>query len=169
MMSGAQFANLIVHETATVRTAMECLNANAREVVFVQDQDGRISGLITDGDIRRRLLVGTRLESPVTEVMRRDYFAVGPEVDRATVLDIMKARSFQHVPVLNGRRALVGVHFLRDLIGAAPKPNIAVVMAGGKGSRLWPMTETIPKPMVEVAHSPTPSMVRMAASWKGEG
>src|SRR3974390_1541212 len=83
MMSGAQFANLIVHETATVRTAMECLNANAREVVFVQDQDGLISGLITDGDIRRRLLVGTRLESPVTEVMRRDYFAVSPEVDRA--------------------------------------------------------------------------------------
>ena len=149
------FADLVLTEDKkTVRDAMVLLNINAREVVLVRDGQGRISGLITDGDIRRGLLTGETLESPVIRVMHRDFYAVGPEADRATVLDVMKARMFQHVPILDRERKLIGVHFLRDLIGAAAKPNIAVVMAGGKGTRLHPVTETIPKPMVEVAGRP---------------
>jgi len=147
-------ADLLLDEDKSIRDAMALLNVNAREVVLVRDAAGCICGLITDGDIRRGLLAGATLQSPVTAIMRRDFFAVGPEIDRAAVLDLMKARMFQHVPVLNKERRLIAVHFLRDLIGAAPKPNVAVVMAGGKGSRLRPMTETIPKPMVEVAGRP---------------
>jgi NDP-sugar pyrophosphorylase family protein len=122
--------------------------------VLVRDGEGRIAGLITDGDIRRGLLAGATLQSLVTAIMHRDFFAVGPEIDRAAVLDLMKARTLRHVPVLDGERRLIGVHFLRDLIGAAPKPNIAVVMAGGKGTRLRPISEKVPKPMVEVAGRP---------------
>jgi dTDP-glucose pyrophosphorylase/CBS domain-containing protein len=147
-------AALVLDEHKSIRDAMALLCANAREVVLVRDAKGRISGLITDGDIRRGLLAGATLQSPVTAIMHRDFFAVGQEVDRAAVLDLMKARRFQHVPVLDGERRLIAVHFLRDLIGAAPKPNIAVVMAGGKGTRLRPISETVPKPMVEVAGRP---------------
>jgi NDP-sugar pyrophosphorylase family protein len=86
--------------------------------------------------------------------MQREFFAVGREANRASVLDLMKARSFQHVPVLDSERRLIGIHFLRDLIGASPKPNVAVVMVGGKGTRLRPMTESVPKPMLEVAGRP---------------
>ena len=86
--------------------------------------------------------------------MTRDFFTVGPDADRASILDVMKARSFQHVPVLDSDRRLIAVHFLRDLIGATRKPNIAVLMAGGKGTRLRPVTEKIPKPMLEVAGRP---------------
>jgi NDP-sugar pyrophosphorylase family protein len=86
--------------------------------------------------------------------MQRDFFAVGPEIDRAAVLDFMKVRTFRHVPVLDDQRRLVAVHFLLDLIGATPKPNVAVVMAGGKGTRLQPITEIVPKPMVKVAGRP---------------
>jgi dTDP-glucose pyrophosphorylase len=152
--SAELFADLVLDEDKSIRDAMAFLNVNGREVVMVRDAAGCISGLITDGDIRRGLLAGAMLQSPVTAVMHRDFFAVGTEVDRAAVLDLMKARMFQHVPVLDKKRRLIAVHFLRDLIGAAPKPNVAVVMAGGKGSRLRPMTETVPKPMVEVAGRP---------------
>jgi dTDP-glucose pyrophosphorylase len=148
------FTDLVLDEGKTIRDAMALLNANAREVVLLRDAEGYISGLITDGDIRRGLLAGATLQSPVKAIMRRDFFAVGPETDRAAVLDIMKARMFQHVPVLDGERRLLAVHFLRDLIGAEPKPNHAVVMAGGRGLRLRPVTEAVPKPMVEVAGRP---------------
>lgn len=148
------FADIVLTDDKTIRDAMTLLDSNAREVILVRDGDGRISGLITDGDIRRGLLAGATLESPVTVVMNRDFFAVGPEIDRATVLDLMKARLFNHVPVVDRERRLTGIHFLRDLIGATRKPNVAVVMAGGKGTRLRPITETIPKPMVEVAGRP---------------
>ena len=148
------FDDIVLDEDASIRDAMELLNANGREIVLVRDGRGSISGLVTDGDIRRGLVAGATLHSSVTTTMRRDFFAIGPEVDRATVLDLMKARVFQHVPVLDKERRLVAIHFLRDLIGATPKPNVAVVMAGGRGTRLRPMTDTIPKPMVEVAGRP---------------
>ena len=147
-------ASLTTAQDSTIRDAMALLDANAREVVLVRDVERRIIGLITDGDIRRGLLAGATLQSPVTTVMSRDFFSVAPEVDRAAVLDLMKARTIQHVPVLDGERRLLAVHFLRDLIGATPKPNVAVVMVGGRGTRLRPITESIPKPMVEVAGRP---------------
>jgi dTDP-glucose pyrophosphorylase len=149
-----KFDDIVLDEDASIRDAMALLNANGREVVLVRDARGSISGLVTDGDIRRGLLAGATLQSSITTTMHRDFFAIGPEVDRATVLDLMKARRFQHVPVLDNERRLVAIHFLRDLIGAAPKPNVAVVMAGGRGTRLRPMTDTIPKPMVAVAGRP---------------
>jgi dTDP-glucose pyrophosphorylase len=133
---------------------MTTITVNGREVVLVEDESQRILGLVTDGDIRRGLLAGLTLESSVSHVMTTEFFAVDPGADRAHVLDVMKSRSFQHVPVLDGDRRLVAMHFLRDLIGAAAKPNVAVVMAGGKGTRLRPFTEHLPKPMLEVAGRP---------------
>jgi dTDP-glucose pyrophosphorylase len=144
----------LIPESGTIRDAMRAIDANGREVALVRDETERIVGLVTDGDIRRGLLAGLTLESRVTSVLVRDFHAVSPNIDRAAVLDLMKARMFRHVPALDQDRRLVAIHFLHDLIGAAPKQNIAVVMAGGKGRRLWPMTETIPKPMIEVAGRP---------------
>lgn len=146
--------DLVIPEHSRIRSAMEAIDSNGREMVLVRDEAGRIVGLVSDGDVRRGLLAGLTLDSPVTRVMTRDFFTVSPDVDRASVLDVMKARLFQHVPVLDQERRLMAVHFLRDLIGASVKPNIAVVMAGGQGTRLRPVTEKIPKPMVEVAGRP---------------
>jgi len=145
---------LVIADGARIREAMEAINSNGREVVLVRDPEGRISGLISDGDIRRGLLSGLTLDSPAAKVMTREFLAVSPDADRASVLDVMKARMVQHMPALDAERRLVAIHFLRDLIGASAKPNIAVIMAGGKGTRLRPVTEKIPKPMVEVAGRP---------------
>ena len=149
-----QFSELLIADSATIRDAMQAIDTNGREMVLVRDKSGRIVGLITDGDIRRGLLSGRTLEMSATAVMTSAFFTVQPDADRASILDVMKARSLQHVPVLGRDRKLVAVHFLRDLIGAMPKPNIAIVMAGGKGTRLHPVTENIPKPMLEVAGRP---------------
>lgn len=149
-----QFPQLVIAQTASIRDAMEMIDSNGREMVLVRDGADRIVGLISDGDIRRGLLSGQTLDVPVDRVMTRDFFTVAADVERVSILDVMKARSFQHVPVLDADRRLVAIHFLRDLIGATPKPNIAVVMAGGRGTRLYPVTEKIPKPMIEVAGRP---------------
>jgi dTDP-glucose pyrophosphorylase len=155
-MSGdwGQFSGVVIADSASIRDAMQAIDTNGREMVLVRDKTGRIIGLISDGDIRRGLLTGRTLDMPAATVMTREFFTVAPDADRASILDVMKARSFQHVPVLDRDRRLVAIHFLRDLIGGAAKPNVAVIMAGGKGTRLRPVTESIPKPMLEVAGRP---------------
>lgn len=154
MGAAEDLAGLVIPARSTIHDAMRAIDANSREMVLVRDDAGSIIGLVSDGDIRRGLLAGRAMSSPVPEVMTRDFFTVSPGDDRASTLDLMKARTFRYVPVLGRDRKLVAVHFLQDLIGATKKPNIAVVMAGGKGTRLQAVSGKLPKPMVEVAGRP---------------
>lgn len=153
-MNREMLKQFVVGMDAPIRKAMETINENWREVVLVADPDERIVGVVTDGDIRRGLLRGVTLASPVGEVMNRQFVAVEPQMDRAAVLDMMKARVIRQVPVIDHDGHLVGIHFLNDLLGTTAKPNAAVIMAGGKGVRLRPLTENCPKPMIQVAGRP---------------
>jgi dTDP-glucose pyrophosphorylase len=145
---------LVVAPDRTIRDAMRVITDNWREIALVADAAGRVQGVVTDGDIRRGLLAGLDLDTPVSRVMTTSYVHVGPEADRAGVLDLMKARRIRHVPVVGVGRELLGIHFLETLLGTADKPNAAVIMAGGEGRRLRPLTDRLPKPMVPVAGRP---------------
>jgi dTDP-glucose pyrophosphorylase len=144
----------VVPDTASIRDAMAAIEKNSREVILVQDSQEAIIGVITDGDIRRGLLNGLTMATPASTVMSRNYISVPLQTDRAAVLDLMKAIRISHVPVLDGERHLLGIHCLHEIIGHTALPNVAVIMAGGKGTRLRPYTEACPKPMVKVAGRP---------------
>jgi len=153
-MNREPLKQFVVGMDAPIRKAMETINENWREVVMVADNNDRIVGVVTDGDIRRGLLRGLTLESLATDVMNCDFISVSPDMDRAAVLDMMKARVIRQIPVIDRDGRLVGIHFLNDLLGTSIKPNAAVIMAGGKGTRLRPLTENCPKPMIQVAGRP---------------
>jgi dTDP-glucose pyrophosphorylase len=153
-MERDELLRFIIRPEDSIREAMRVINDNWRELALVTDGELRLAGVITDGDIRRGLLAGLTLEAPASSVMTRRYVSVTPGADRAAILDLMKARSIRHVPVLDTECRLVGIHFLEALIGSAEKPNAAVIMAGGEGRRLRPLTDVRPKPMMEVAGRP---------------
>jgi dTDP-glucose pyrophosphorylase len=139
---------------ATLREGMMTLERCGCEIVLMTDDAGLLLGIATDGDIRRALLRGAALDDGLADHVKRNFVYVSPSVGRAEVLDIMSARRITQVPVLDGNRRLVGLHLLHDIVGSPERPNWAVVMAGGRGTRLAPLTQDVPKPMIRVAGRP---------------
>lgn len=153
-MQSEKLQNFIIKADQSIRRAMEAIENNWHEIVFVEDENHKIVGTVTDGDIRRGLLAGRTFETTVEEIMSKKFVKVSKEVDRATVLDMMKAYSIRQIPIINDDNKLIAIHFLEELIGTSAKPNIAIIMAGGKGVRIRPLSENCPKPMIRVAGRP---------------
>jgi dTDP-glucose pyrophosphorylase len=146
--------NCKIQSDATIRDALEVIDAFAIGAVLVLDADAKLLGLLTDGDIRRALLGGASIHDPVTPWISKNYVSVGRDVGRAEVLDLMQARLIDQVPVVDDAGKVMGVHLIHDIIGGRKLDNVAVIMAGGKGMRLRPITEYLPKPMIKVAGRP---------------
>ncbi len=146
---------LLLRQNSTLLHAMGVIDRAGTELALVANAKAEVIGTLSDGDIRRAILRGIPLNHPsVGDAMNSKFTAVGPRVGRAEVLDLMRSLGIGVVPVLDGKRRLIGLHLLYELIGAGIKPNAAVLMAGGKGTRLHPLTYDIPKPMLPVAGRP---------------
>lgn len=144
-----------IHETATLREAMMAMNIGALSgAVMVNNAEGRLVGIMTDGDLRRMLLAGAAMDDPIIGHVNRGFTWVPENTPRAHVLDLIRARGIEHIPILDDRMRLVGVHLLGEMISKNPLPNHAVIMAGGKGMRLGELTRDTPKPMLKIAGRP---------------
>jgi dTDP-glucose pyrophosphorylase len=147
-------AACLVPDTGTVRDAMLALNTGAGQIAIAVAADGRLSGVVTDGDVRRALLAGATLATPLAAILVRRPITVGPGEARAAVLELMRARRVSAIPAVDQRGVPVGLHLLHEFLERAQRPNWAIVMAGGEGLRLRPLTDTVPKPMLKVAGRP---------------
>ncbi len=157
---------ITVGASATVRDALHAINEGAVEIALLVE-DGRLLGTLSDGDIRRALLAGAGLADAVAPFATRDFVSVKQGEDRAAVLDLMHARSISQIPVLDDGGRLLGLHVLRDLLGGPRLDVLALVLAGGLGSRLRPITDSVPKPMLPVAGRPL--LERLVLHLVGEG
>ena len=137
--------------SATIRDALEVIDRSGNLVCLLVDDDGHLAGLLTDGDLRRAFLKGTSLDDAAIDHATRSPHHVAAGSTRAHVLDLMQALRISAVPELADDGSLVGLHTLSDVIGSAPLPNTAVIMAGGRGTRLGDLTRDTPKPLMTVA------------------
>lgn len=153
-MSRPDLPRMTVGPSATVREVMAAIDGGAASIALVADLDGRLIGVLTDGDVRRAILGGADLDDPVDPHVNRRPLHVTLDADRAEVLDLMQARGISQVPVIDADGRIVGLHLLRENLAAEELDHWAVVMAGGRGARLGELTATLPKPMLPVAGRP---------------
>lgn len=157
----------LVSVGGTIQDAISCLDTSAVQIALVVAADGSLIGTITDGDIRRGLLRGLSLASPLSSVVRHEPLVVPTAMDRATVLQLMRANVYSAIPIVDESRRVVGLHLLNELIAPPDRDNVMVVMAGGRGARLHPLTEHCPKPLLPVGGKPMLEHIIERA--KGEG
>tara|TARA_R110001592_G_scaffold57276_1_gene174062 strand:+ start:3894 stop:4964 length:1071 start_codon:yes stop_codon:yes gene_type:complete len=135
----------------TMLQALQNLEHTALQIVIVTDTDGKLLGVVTDGDVRRAILSGKSPNVPVTEIMTTDPRSGSPEDGREMLVSRMRSLGLGQMPIVAKDGRVVG------LITAEPKrtqPNWTVLMAGGAGERLRPLTQDTPKPMLKVGEKP---------------
>jgi len=150
----AFLSSLTISGSATVREAMETIDRGARQIAVVVDADGRLLATVTDGDIRRGLLRGVGLDAPVTDVMHTEFTSVSDAEGHEVALNLMKARGLHQMPIVDDAGRLVNLALIDEVPGPKRRDTKVVLMAGGLGTRLRPMTETVPKPMLPIGDRP---------------
>jgi len=151
-----RWQELLIPKAASVREAMKQLDRTARKILFVVDADRRLAGSLSDGDVRRWILADGSLDAPVAAACYRKTYAVGEGYDVAEVEREIGRRKILIVPVLDGRRRVVGLIGGEGFVGAAaakapaPLSGPVVIMAGGRGERLDPFTRILPKALIPI-------------------
>ena len=138
----------------TIEEGIDCLNLSQTRIILVCDDRRRLKGVVTDSDIRRAMMSRLDLSTPICDIMK-SVPVVAFEHDRdQKIIQIMKSASVFQLPVLNTLGQVCGLKLLNELIPAPKIENMVILMAGGLGTRLHPLTLDIPKPLAPVGGKP---------------
>jgi len=144
----------VVGARATVGEAIAAIDDGAIQIALVLDDQKRLLGVITDGDIRRGLLRGISLAALATDIMNRTPVSASTLLSRDDRLRLMQQKSIKQLPILDAGDQLAFVETLDELIEPRQYPNPVLIMAGGLGERLGALTRETPKPMLNVGGRP---------------
>lgn len=152
---------MLLKPTDSIHKVMTFIDKNGKGIALIVDEERRLLGTITDGDIRRAILARIDLEKSVSELLARKADSpyskpvtapVG--TDRLILLQMIKEHGIRHIPLIDESGRVVDLVTIDDLLPDETFPVQAVIMAGGFGRRLLPLTEDTPKPMLPVGGKP---------------
>ncbi|WP_395022102.1 nucleotidyltransferase family protein [Dongia sp.] len=144
----------ILTNNPTIRQAMQAIDQSSLQIALVVDGNDHLLGTVTDGDIRRGLLRGLDLDSPAAQVMNVKPKVARQGMSRAEFIELLRRYELHHLPLVDETGRLVGLESDVELYEGAEKDNWVVLMAGGLGQRLRPLTEDMPKPLLPVGDRP---------------
>ncbi|KIL97795.1 D-glycero-D-manno-heptose 1-phosphate guanosyltransferase [Paramagnetospirillum magnetotacticum MS-1] len=145
---------ILVGPTVPILDVIKILDRFAAQIVLVVDSDRRLLGTITDGDIRRGILRGLVLDEPATAIMNPKPLTALPSSSPQERLALIRSRRLRHLPVVDAGGVLVGLETESELLAGEELPNWVILMVGGLGERLRPLTATTPKPLLPVGGRP---------------
>lgn len=144
----------LLGQEATIRQAFENLNASGLQVVVCVNEQSKLLGILTDGDLRRGVLSGLSLDDEIATLINTSPVTVSPAMPPQKVENAMRLKRLRHIPIVDESGVVVGLHLDDSSQHRLIRQNIMVVMAGGFGKRMRPYTLDRPKPLLEVGGKP---------------
>jgi len=146
--------DILVLPNTSVLQAIKAIDSGALQILLVVDKEGKLLGSVTDGDIRRSILKKGELTGSVSGVMNHSPLSVISGTSREVVLSLMQANSIYCVPVVDKHGCVIGLETETRLLWQGIEDTWVVLMAGGLGMRLRPLTKHMPKPLLPINGKP---------------
>ncbi|MDQ7085354.1 MAG: sugar phosphate nucleotidyltransferase [Sulfurovum sp.] len=146
--------DIIINEDTLLRDALTIIDKSSKQICLVLDDSQKLLGTVSDGDIRRALLNNISLEDTIKNVYFKEPTVANINDSKETILNICKTKKIHQIPIVDNNNNIIGLEILDELIGNTSKVNKVILMVGGLGTRLRPLTENTPKPMLPVGGKP---------------
>lgn len=149
-----QLKCLFVRPQDSIKDAMEVIDKGGKGIALAIDMNGRLAGILTDSDIRRAILRGVSLDVPTESIMNEHFIFITEGYTQTLARTVFEQKRVNQIPVLDENMRVVDIILYHEFHNKPSKENWTVIMAGGLGTRLAPLTKEVPKPMLNVGAKP---------------
>lgn len=157
----------ILREDATIAGAIKNLNKTCLQIILVVSKKGKFVGTVTDGDIRRGFIKGENISGPIKAIVNKKSHTVNEKNKITDIKKIMSLYDVRQVPILQKNKKIIGLFISRDHMLKSNENIPVIIMAGGKGTRLRPLTNSLPKPLLKVKGKPILENIIIKAKKEG--
>lgn len=138
----------------SIKNTIKIINSTSFQVAVVVDKKEKYLGIVTDGDIRRGLINNITINQKINKIYNKKTITLRQNKSTTFAKELMKKKKIEHLPILNKNKNLTGIHFKENFYTKTNFMNPVILMAGGKGKRMRPLTFKIPKPMIKLKNIP---------------
>jgi len=146
--------DIIVKEKTSILEVMDIIDKSSKQLAIIVDDNQRLLGTISDGDIRRALLKNISLNDSIKDIYSKTPTIANINDSKEDIINICRIKKIHQIPVVDNNGNLIGLEILDELISKEVKTNKVILMVGGLGTRLRPLTDNLPKPMLNVGNKP---------------
>ena len=150
---------ILIKPNFSLKAALKQIDKSALQVLIVLDEEDRILGIVTDGDMRRAIIKGIDFKTPIQDIMTKNPIVISYKNNKEEALRLMKKYEIRHIPVIDEKNKIIDIFLWKDFlkdgkVTCAIKDVPVIIMAGGKGKRLDPFTKILPKPLIPIDEKP---------------
>ena len=146
--------NIKLKQNATIKEALGIIDSGAMQIALVVDDNDKLIGTLTDGDIRRGILRGLDLDSSIETIVFKEPAIAKISSTKEEILKIALSKKLHQIPIVDDNGIVLDLKEIEELVEPKIKTNRVILMVGGLGTRLRPLTQDTPKPMLKVGNKP---------------